>query len=121
MSLLEGRGGRVFAYSQPVDMRKGFNGLEAIISQGMGEDPLSGDTFFFLNRRGQLLKCFLWDRTGYVIISKRLEQGRLKCSRQAEKIELDARRLKLLFDGIGVAGFSRTGRNVPKHGPSSAR
>ena len=64
LSLLEGRSGRVFAYSHPVDMRKGFNGLESIITQAMNEDPLSGDTFVFVNRRGQLLKCFLWDRTG---------------------------------------------------------
>ena len=110
----------MFAYSQPVDMRKGFNGLEAIITQAMAEDPLSGDTFVFLNRRGRLLKCFLWDRTGYVIISKRLELGRLKFGREGGKIELDARRLKLLFDGIPVGGFTRSARNESRHGPSNA-
>lgn len=106
MSLLEGRTGRIFAYNQPVDMRKGFTGLEAMILKNLCEDPLSGDAFVFLNRRGRLLKCFLWDRTGYVIISKRLERGRVKFRSTGDKIELDVRRVNLLFDGINVGGIS---------------
>lgn len=87
-------------------MRKGFNGLQKIILQSLCEDPLSGDAFVFINRRGRLLKCFVWDRTGYVIISKRLEQGKVRLRGTADKLELDPRRLRLLFDGISVGGFS---------------
>jgi transposase len=87
-------------------MRKGFRGLETVIVQTLAEDPLSGDLFVFLNRRGRLLKCFVWDRTGYVIISKRLEQGRVHFRARSDKIELDTQRLKLIFDGISVGGFS---------------
>jgi hypothetical protein len=52
------------------------------------------------------MKCFLWDRTGYVIIAKRLERGQFKLRGQADKIELDSRRLALLFDGIAIGGIS---------------
>lgn len=106
MSPLGARVGRIFAYNQPVDLRKGFNGLQGVVVQNLDEDPLSGDVFVFVNRRGRLLKCFLWDRTGFVIVSKRLEQGRVHLRGTAHKLELDERRLKLLFDGISVGGFS---------------
>ena len=87
LSLLEGRSGRVFAVQPPVDMRKGFNGLESIITQAMNEDPLSGDTFVFVNRRGQILNAFCGTELRYVIISKRLEQGRLTCRCRRREVD----------------------------------
>lgn len=104
MNFLERRR-RIFAYTGPVDMRKGFVGLESLIAQSLGEDPLSGDTFVFISRTGKQMKCFLWDRTGYVIIAKRLERGQFKLRGQADKLELDSRRLALLFDGIAIGGI----------------
>lgn len=106
MRLLE-RSTRVFVYGQPVDMRKSFSGLEALIRQALAEDPLSGDVFVFLNRTRSMLKCFLWDRTGYVILFKRLERGRFHLQTPGAKLEIDERRLRLLFDGIPVGGMSR--------------
>lgn len=105
MSFLNGRARRIFAYGQPVDMRKGFTGLECLILGHLGEDPLSGDAFVFINRTGRHLKCFLWDRTGYVIIAKRLERGRFRLRSTDSKLELDDKRLKLLFDGFSVGGI----------------
>lgn len=101
------RSARIFVYGQPVDMRKGFSGLEALIRQGLGEDPLSGDLFVFLNRSKNMVKCFLWDRTGYVILFKRLERGRFLLHNPNVNLELDERRLGLLLDGIAVGGFPR--------------
>lgn len=86
-------------------MRKGFTGLESLIVGYLGENPLSGDMFVFISRRGRLIKCFLWDRTGYVIISKKLEQGRFCLRGSGPKVELDETRLKLLLDGVRVAGI----------------
>jgi transposase len=105
VNFFQGRPRRIFAYGQPVDMRKGFTGLESLILEHLGEDPLGGDVFVFINRRGRHLKCFLWDRTGYVIIAKRLEHGRFRLRGSREKLELDDKRLKLLFDGINVGGI----------------
>ncbi len=83
MKFLERGRHRIFVYGQPVDMRKGFTGLEVLIRHKLHEDPLSGDLFVFINRRGTLLKCFLWDRTGYVIIAKRLERGKFRLRNKA--------------------------------------
>lgn len=117
MNFLTGR--RIFAYGQPVDMRKGFTGLEALILQHLDEDPLGGDAFVFINRTGTHLKCFLWDRTGYVIIAKRLENGRFRLRGSGDKQEIDEKRLKLLLDGVKIGGISTGKRELFSNGPSS--
>jgi transposase len=104
--LLEHRG-RVFVYGHPVDMRKGFAGLQALVQHQLGEDPLSGDLFVFLNRLRTFAKCLFWDRTGFLIVCKRLEQGRFQLRASSGKVEIDSRRLELLLDGIPVGGISR--------------
>ena len=112
MRFLERRRRRIFVYGQAVDMRKGFGGLEAIIRNQLGEDPLSGDLFVFLNRRGHLLKAFLWDRTGYVIITKRLERGKFRLRNSGEKLYLDEQRLALLFDGVKTGALKAPPREL---------
>ena len=67
---------RIFAYRDPVDMRKSFNGLTALVKGVLGDDPLSGNLYVFVNRRGNYVKCLYWDRTGFCLYAKRLEQGR---------------------------------------------
>lgn len=108
MKFLERQQRRIFVYGRPVDMRKGFAGLEAIIRQQLEEDPLSGDLFVFMNRRGHLLKAFLWDRTGYVIITKRLERGKFRLRSSGQKLLLDEKRLALLFDGVKTGALKAT-------------
>jgi len=91
---------RILAYSEPVDMRKSFNGLIALVSHVLEEDPLSGSLFVFVNRRGNYLKAVYWDRTGYCLFAKRLERGKFYFPRQAAKQELSEKVLRLLLDGI---------------------
>lgn len=99
--------GRVFVYGHPVDMRKGFNGLQALVQHQLGEDPLGGDLFVFLNRLRTFAKCLFWDRTGFVIVYKRLERGRFQLRTSLGKVEIDTRCLELLLDGIPVGGIAR--------------
>lgn len=96
--------GRILVYGKPVDMRKGFNGLEGLVATELGEDPTSGDLFVFTNRRGNLAKALFWDRTGYIIIAKRLERGRFRLRVPGVKVELTPRNLELLLDGIPAGG-----------------
>ena len=92
---------RVFLYGRPVDMRKSFTGLYALAKQAMGQDPLSGHLFVFVNRRGDYLKCLYWDRTGFCLWAKRLERGRFVSDwARAVSRELDWTGLKLLLEGI---------------------
>lgn len=92
---------RVFLYGEPVDMRKSFTGLYALTKQGLGQDPLSGHLFVFVNRRGDYLKCLYFDRTGFCLWAKRLERGRFvsNWARMGSQ-ELDVTGLKLLLEGI---------------------
>jgi transposase len=85
-------------------MRKGFDGLAALVKQSLREDPLSGDLFLFMGRNGKLAKALLWDRTGFIVIAKRLEKGRFRLRNQAEKLVLTQQALELLLDGIPASG-----------------
>ena len=66
---------RVFLCTKPTDMRKGFDGLQGMVREFLGQGPLSGHLFLFLNRRRDRIKMLWWDRDGLVIWYKRLEAG----------------------------------------------
>ena len=91
---------RILAYSDPVDMRKSFHGLVALVQSVLGEDPLSGSLFVFFNRRGNYVKLVTWDRTGYCLFAKQLEQGRFRLPSGDAKQELSEQAFRLILDGI---------------------
>lgn len=92
---------RVFVYGQPVSMRLSFDGLYALARHGMKQDPLSGNLFAFINRRATQIKVLYFDRTGWCVWAKRLEQGRLIGSWDAVTTrEMDWTGLKFLLEGI---------------------
>jgi transposase len=66
---------RVFLCTRPTDMRKGFDGLHGLVLESLGQDPLSGDWFVFLNRRRDRVKILAWEGDGLSLYYKRLEQG----------------------------------------------
>jgi len=82
-------------------MRKSFDGLYALTRQRLGADPLSGDLYVFINRRATQMKVLYWDRTGFCLWAKRLEQGRfLSDWTQVATRQMDWTGLKLLLEGI---------------------
>jgi len=91
---------RILAYSEPVDMRKSFDGLVAVVQNTLHEDPLSGCLYVFFNRRGNYLKLVAWDRTGYTLFAKRLERGRFRLPSGDSKQEISERAFRLILDGI---------------------
>lgn len=105
---------RVFLARDPCDMRKGFDGLEALVRNVIRADPLSGHLFCFCNRRRDRLKILVWDSTGYLLIYKRLEAGRFSWDRldfgDEKSVELIARDLLLLLEGIDLTGARRRRR-----------
>jgi transposase len=94
---------RILAYRRPVDMRKSFTGLIALVEYAVREDPLSGALYLFINRRGNYLKAVYWDRTGFCLFAKKLERGRFMLPGNDETFELSARAFRLLLDGILLA------------------
>ncbi len=67
---------RVFAYGAPVDMRRGFNGLAAMVEQEIGHDLLRGDVYVFVGRSCRRAKVLYFDGTGLCLLAKRLEKSR---------------------------------------------
>jgi len=106
---------RVFLCTQPTDMRKSFAGLRALTTQVLREDPLSGALYVFLNRRGTYVKALYWDRTGFSIWSKRLEQGTFsRGTSDVIKHEMDVTRLKCWLEGIDVSQVRQRKRFLHK-------
>lgn len=68
---------RVFVALTPVDLRKSFDGLSALVSQVLGQPPTSGHLYVFTNKNANRLKVLFWDGSGYWCCAKRLERGRL--------------------------------------------
>jgi len=92
---------RVHLYGRPVDMRKSFDGLVALTQHALGEDPLSGALFVFINRRATQMKVLYFDRSGFCVWAKRLEAGRFISDwKQIHTRQMDWTGLKLLLEGI---------------------
>jgi transposase len=94
---------RVHVYGRPADMRKSFDGLYALTCQELGQDPLSGNLFAFINRRATQIKVLYFDRTGLCVWAKRLEAGRFVSDwKKVRTREMDWTGLKLLLEGMEV-------------------
>ena len=96
---------RVFLATEPVDLRKSFNGLHGVVLDRLKEDPLSGALFVFTNKRRNRIKTLYFDGTGMWVMIKRLEQGRFTWPKGAdpdEKLELAPEALALLLDGVDL-------------------
>ena len=104
---------RVFMCTSPTDMRKGFDTLAALVRDGLGYDPLSGQLFLFVGRRRDRLKILYWDRDGFALWYKRLEQGTFRMpatKSDATSIELKASELAMLLEGIDLRSIRRRKR-----------
>ena len=108
-------------------MRKGFDTLAVLVREGLGCDPLSGHLFLFVGRRRDRLKILYWDRDGYALWYKRLEQGtfRMPMARpDATSIELKASELAMLLGRDRPAKYQapqairaswRDSTGIPRH------
>jgi transposase len=94
---------RIYLLAAPCDMRKGHDGLAAMVKQQLEHDVFSGHLFVFVSKRGDRIKILAWDRGGFVLWYKRLERGRFKVP-QADLGEsvllLKSSELSMLLDGI---------------------
>ena len=99
---------KVFVSLDPCDMRKGFEGLSALVADKLKEDLRSGALFVFSNKRHTRLKVLYFDRSGLWVMTKRLEKGTFAWPRACEikesKMELAPEALAMLTDGIDLRG-----------------
>ena len=89
-------------------MRKGFEGLSALVGTVLNEQVKSGALFAFSNRRRTRLKILDWDGSGLWVLSKRLEKGTFAWPKPGDgtggKLPLRAEALSMLMDGIDLRG-----------------
>ena len=95
---------KIYVAAEPVDMRKGFEGLYGLVRDHLGQDPLSGHLFLFTNRTHTRLKALVWDGSGLWVCAKRLEQGRFSWPGQAQSdsARLRSEELMALLSGLEV-------------------
>ncbi len=114
---------QVFVASEPVDMRKGIDGLAGIVRTQWKQDVFSGHLFVFYGRRGHLLKLLFFDRGGFVLYIKRLERGKFfwpQAPAGERTVMLQGSQLAMLLDGVKVAAVSRPNHWEPPRAASSA-
>ena len=101
---------QVFMAVEPVDMRKSIDGLLALVQHSFGHDAFSGHLYVFLGRRADRVKILTYERGGFVLYYKRLEQGRFRrptLDEQQRVLMLDGTQLAMLLDGIDLSTVSR--------------
>ena len=104
---------RIYLCTEPVDMRRSFDGLSVLVMDVLDGDPLSGSLFAFSNRAGDKLKVLYYDGQGLCLWYKRLERGRFRIpAGDAESVELSSQQLSLLLDGLEIGLADRMPRRV---------
>lgn len=97
---------KVFVALEPCDMRKGFNGLQALVDERLKEEVRSGALFVFGNRARTRLKILYFDGTGLWLLNKRLERGTFSWPKSADgggvKLRLAPEALAMLTDGVDL-------------------
>lgn len=97
---------KVFVALEPIDMRKGFEGLHAAVSEKLKADVHSGALFAFTNKKRTRLKIIYWDKTGLWLMTKRLEKGTFCWPRsadsQATRISPAPEAFAMLTNGIDM-------------------
>ena len=108
---------RVYLCTSPCDMRRSFDGLHAMVTGAMKLDAFAGHLFCFSNRRRDRVKILYWDRDGFAVWSKRLEEGTYAMpfeegdgSLQETRREITAQELGALLSGIDLSQAKRRKR-----------
>lgn len=102
---------RIFIAREPIDMRKGLDGLAGLVIDVIDQDPQSGHLFVFFNKQRNRMKSLVWDASGYWLLCKRLEHGHFKIfdrvGASRTSFELTSTDFALLLDGIDLRGARR--------------
>ncbi len=108
---------RVFVALEPVDFRKGHDGLSAIAQQVLGLDPFCGAAFVFRSKRADRIKVLIWDGTGLVLMHKRLESSAFVWPQVRNGVlRMTPAQFAALFEGLDW----RMVRPAPAQRPQSA-
>jgi transposase len=96
---------RIYFAAELTDMRKGIDGLRAIVEGTLRHDPYEGHLFVFVGKSKDKVKILFWDRSGFVLYMKRLEKGRFQLpvvDGRRKQVDMEPTQLAMLLDGIDL-------------------
>jgi transposase len=96
---------RIYFATEPTDMRKGIDGLRALVEGTLRHDPYDGHLFVFVGKSKDKVKILFWDRSGFVLYMKRLERGRFQLpavDARRKQVDMEPAQLAMLLDGIDL-------------------
>lgn len=109
-------GTRIYMATQRIDGRMGINGLSAFVRSKFKLEPLEGGVYVFMSKRGDGLRVIVWDRSGYLLLIKRLEKGTFRMpwdEAEGPPRVVESAELMLILEGIDLRGAKRRGRWIP--------
>ena len=93
----------VYLYHQPVDFRKSYRGLSAIVECELGHNPFTGCLYAFTNKQRNKIKCLFWEDNGFVLYYKALAEDQFKWPGSEEAtLTLTGQQLNWLLDGLDI-------------------
>jgi transposase len=108
---------RIYVATQPVSLRRSFEGLSNEVRAVLSSDPLTGHLFLFLNKTRTQMKILIWTRGGFTILHKRLECGRFNFPERVvdgvASVEIDVHELSMLLEGLEVGRARSSARWSP--------
>jgi transposase len=112
---------RILVARDPIDFRNGIAGLAAACAVGLGEEPLDGSLFVFVNRRRNGMKMLVWTHGGFLMLYKRLEKGRFRWPPlEGDRGTVTPAELAALMEGIDLTNAPRLPRWIPPKDPGHA-
>lgn len=95
---------QVWLYLKPVDFRKSFSGLSAIVECELGHNPFTGTLYVFTNRRRNKIKCLFWDDAGFVLYYKSLSEEKFKWPKgKNDLMSITGQQINWLLDGYDIS------------------
>jgi len=105
---------KIYVASSPCDMRRSFDRLASMVEEILHQDVYSGHLFLFRSRAGDRLKILWWERGGFSLWYRRLEEGTFHFpQRTGDCYEIDSAELAILLEGIDLRGARRRSRWEP--------
>lgn len=96
----------IYLYREPVDFRKSYRGLGAIIELELGRNPFGGELYVFINRHKNKIKCLYWETNGFVLYYKALAEEKFRWPRgENDLIILTGEQVNWLLDGYDVSAM----------------
>ena len=97
---------QVYLYPQPIDFRKSFRGISAIVECELGHNPFAGHLYVFTNKQRSKIKCLFWENNGFVLYYKSLEEDKFIWPKSHDELmTLTGQQINWLLDGLDISAM----------------